>query len=48
MGNYLYGRDLEAEWQEQKYLRMDQFLSKRDKVDLHNINHLSHRILYSI
>ena len=41
MGNYLYGRDLEAEWQEQKYLRMDNFLSKRDKVDLHNvISHL--------
>ena len=37
MGNYLYGRDLETEWQEQKYLRMDNFLSKRDKVDLHNV-----------
>jgi hypothetical protein len=41
MGNFLYGRDLETEWQEQKYLRMDNFLSKRDKVDLHNvISHL--------
>ena len=41
MGNYLYGRDLEAEWQEQKYLRMDNFLTKRDKADLHNvISHL--------
>ena len=37
MGNYLYGRDLEGEWQQQKYLRMDNFLSKRDKVDLHNV-----------
>jgi len=41
MGNYLYGRNLETEWQEQKYLRMDKFLNKRDKVDLHNvISHL--------
>ena len=41
MGNYLYGRDLETEWNEQKYIRMDDFLSQRDKVDLRNvINHL--------
>jgi hypothetical protein len=41
MGNFLYGRDLKAEWQEQKYIRMDDFLSQRDKVDLRNvINHL--------
>ena len=41
MGNYLYDRGLEAEWQEQKYLRMDDFLSQKDKVDLRNaIGHL--------
>ena len=37
MGNYLYGRNLEQEWNEQKYLRMDDFLNRRDKVDLRNV-----------
>ncbi len=41
MGNYLYGRNLETEWQEQKYIRMDDFLNQRDRIDLRNvINHL--------
>ena len=41
MGNILYGRDLKAEWQEQKYIRMDNYLNQRDKVDLRNvISHL--------
>ena len=37
MGNYLYGINLEQEWDEQKYLRMDDFLNRRDKVDLRNV-----------
>ena len=46
MGNYLYGRDLKEEWMEQKYIRMDNFLSSRDKADLRNvIEHLEgHRL----
>tara|TARA_B100001287_G_C22666272_1_gene522996 strand:+ start:672 stop:1517 length:846 start_codon:yes stop_codon:yes gene_type:complete len=46
MGNYLYGRDLKEEWIEQKYIRMDNFLSSRDKTDLRNvIEHLEgHRL----
>ena len=34
MGNYLYGRDLESEWNEQKYLVIHDFLNKDDKSDL--------------
>ena len=41
MGNFLYGRDLKAEWQEQKYVRMDNYLNQRDKVDSVSYTHLT-------